>query len=355
MIFGLNYQVTLLTVPTDYQPEGCKPVSSTSRRLPSDCTIRLPNGAFDTYAEPRALETSEIAGIVEQFRRAARNARRAGFDGVEIHAGHGYLIDQFFKDGINDRTDDYGGSMQNRCRFGLEVMAAVAAEMGGEERTAIRISPVIDHLGATDSDPVALGLHLISELNKKKLAYLHMTEPRFNNKGATGLMDTADDCGIFRDAYNGVLMRSGGYTRESGMETIRSGGADLISFGRLFISNPDLPLRFAIESELNAYDRSTFYTHEQYEGYLDYPCLSEKEVSEGWAALRRRRKSARSGRTLPGSLRLNSGASGSGSGPSCGGQRVLYNNNMLPSPSPSPRTPHTPLLAASPTLYSSYD
>ncbi|MCO5612425.1 hypothetical protein L7F22_066692 [Adiantum nelumboides] len=119
-----------------------------------------------------------------------------GLDGVEIHGGHGYLVDQFSKNGINNRKDKYGGSIENKCRFGLEVVEAVASEMG-EERTAIHISPVIDHLGASDTDPDVLFLHLILELNKKQLAYLHMMEPGFNNKGDKGLMDTSKNWLLF--------------------------------------------------------------------------------------------------------------------------------------------------------------
>ncbi|MCO5570072.1 hypothetical protein L7F22_023786 [Adiantum nelumboides] len=253
------------TSPTDYQPDGCAPVSSTSQRLPDESTIRLPDGVMARYSQPRALHSQEIPLIIAEFRQATRNARRAGFDGVEIHGGHGYLIDQFFKDGINDRTDAYGGSVENRCRFALEVVDSVSSEMS-EECMAIRISPVIDHLGATDTDPNTLFLHLISKLNNKRLAYLQMTEPRFNNKGEKGVMETSENCLLFSEAYEGVMMLSGGFTRETGMETVWSGATDLVSYGRLFISNPDLPLRFAIEAKLNPYDRSTFYTHDQYVG-----------------------------------------------------------------------------------------
>lgn len=263
---------------TYYQPNGAAPVSSTNKRVP-DGSIRLPDGVMTEYSEPRALETDEIPAIVELFRQAARNARQAGFDGVEIHAAHGYLMDQFFKDGINDRTDEYGGSIENRCRFGLQVVSAIAEEIGND-RTAIRISPVIDHLGATDSDPESLGLYLISELNKMNLVYLHLTEPRFTNQGAEGVKETMENALLFSKAFNGVVMSSGGYTKESGMEAIKTGAADLISYGRLFISNPDLPLRFALGAKLNRYDRSTFYTHDQVKGYLDYAMLSAKQVEE---------------------------------------------------------------------------
>ncbi|KAH7290216.1 hypothetical protein KP509_30G036700 [Ceratopteris richardii] len=243
------------------------------------------------YSHPRALATEEVPLIVDQFRRAAIHARQAGFDGVEIHGAHGYLLDQFFKDGINDREDKYGGSIENRCRLAMEVIEAVSTEMG-QERTAMRISPVIDHLGATDSNPHALFLHLISQLNKKNLAYLHMTEPRFNNKGARGLTDTTENCSKFREAYNGVTMLSGGFTRASGMQAVHTGAADMVSYGRLFISNPDLPLRFAINSKLNAYDHSTFYTHDQFVGYLDYPKLSSEEIKQALSEHRKTTDSA---------------------------------------------------------------
>ncbi|KAH7290227.1 hypothetical protein KP509_30G037400 [Ceratopteris richardii] len=276
-----------------------------------------------------------------EFRVAARNARRAGFDGVEIHGGHGYLVDQFFKDGINDRTDVYGGSIENRCRFALEVIHAVASQMG-EERTAIRISPVIDHLGAVDSNPEALFFHLISELNRKRLAYVHMTEPRFNNKGADGLVDTRENCSKFREAYDGLLMLSGGFTRESGLEAIRNGAADMVSYGRLFISNPDLPLRFVIEANLNAYDRSTFYTHDQYVGYLDYPKLKSEEIRQGWSKQTQKKK-VRSG--LPHHPKLNIQPFSSAM---CG--RMLASPlAMRASPHSHVASPQTPLLVCSPS------
>ncbi|KAI5066050.1 hypothetical protein GOP47_0018674, partial [Adiantum capillus-veneris] len=178
---------------THYQPDSeglpCSPVSSTAQRIPKQWLIRLPEGVRAEYSQPRALRTHEIPFVVDQFRRAAQNAIQAGFDGVEIHGAHGYLIDQFLKDAINDREDEYGGSVENRCRFALEVMSAVVLEIGGQ-KTAMRISPIIDHLGAHDSDPIQLGLHLISRLNDMKLAYLHITEPRMTNKGLKSLAIT---------------------------------------------------------------------------------------------------------------------------------------------------------------------
>jgi 12-oxophytodienoic acid reductase len=199
----------------------------------------------------------------------------AGFDGVEVHAAHGYLVDQFLKDGINDRTDEYGGSLENRCRFLMEVLMAVTSEIGCN-RTSLRISPVINHLDATDSNPVDLGMYLVQKLSESfNLVYLHMTEPRFH---AQGVSETDLNCQVYRRAYKGIFMCSGGYTREEGMQAICSGYTDLVSYGRLFLANPDLPHRFQLNLPLNNYDRSTFYTHDPYIGYTDYPTATENST-----------------------------------------------------------------------------
>ncbi|GLJ43464.1 hypothetical protein SUGI_0903670 [Cryptomeria japonica] len=266
-----------------YQPNGDSPVSSTSRKISDDWKIQMLGGTLENYSTPRALATSEIKVIVQQFREAARNAMIAGFDGVEIHAGHGYLIDQFMKNKINDRMDEYGGSIENRCRFALEILSAVTEEIG-TERTAIRISPVVDHLDALDSDPMALGLYLAAKLNHFGLCYMHLTQPRYNaRKVKKEDLPSFHDChSLMRNAYKGTLMSTGGYTRESGMAAIRNGEADLISYGRLFISNPDLPWRFRLGAvKLNKYDRATFYTHDQVVGYTDYPFLYLEDDKRG--------------------------------------------------------------------------
>jgi len=149
----------------------------------------MPDGSYGKYPAPRCLATSEIPEIVEQYRQSAINAIAAGFDGIEIHGAHGYLIDQFLKDGINDRTDSYGGSLSNRCRFLLEVTRAVVSAIGAE-RVAVRVSPAIDHLDAYDSDPMRLGLAVVDKLNALQqeagcLAYLHVTQPRYTAYGQT--------------------------------------------------------------------------------------------------------------------------------------------------------------------------
>lgn len=194
-----------------------------------------------------------------------------GFDGVEVHAAHGYLVDQFLKDGINDRTDEYGGSLENRCRFLFEILTKITSEIG-PERTSVRISPIINHIGATDSNPIDLGKYLVRKLSSFNLAYLHVTEPRLH---AQGTIETEHNCRIYRDEYTGCFMSSGGYTREDGMKAIESGYTDLVSYGRLFLANPDLPLRFFLHLGLNNYDHKTFYTHDPCIGYTDYPSVHE--------------------------------------------------------------------------------
>ncbi|KAH9537221.1 hypothetical protein CY35_16G040800 [Sphagnum magellanicum] len=261
-----------------YQPDGAAPVSPTRNAIKRPFLAKLPNGQVDNYSEPRALATQEIPVIVQQFRRAARNAIIAGFDGVEVHAAHGYLVDQFLKDGINDRIDQYGGSLENRCRFLLEIVEQINAEIGAG-RTSVRLSPLMDHNDAVDSNPSNLALYLIEKLNDFKLAYLHVTEPRFHTVLGPA-KETDQNLQIYRDTFHGLFMATGGYTREDGMRAIRKGYADLISYGRLFISNPDLPLRFALNSTLNEYDRSTFYTHDQRSGYTDYPSLCQLQQQQ---------------------------------------------------------------------------
>ncbi|KAM5573512.1 12-oxophytodienoate reductase 3 [Rosa sericea] len=273
-----------------YQPSGGSPISSTNNPISNRWKILLPDGSQETYAQPRRLETHEIPQIVEQYRHAALNAIRAGFDGIEIHAAHGYLIDQFLKDGINDRTDEYGGSLANRCEFLIQIVQAVVEAIGAN-RVAVRISPAIDFNDATDSDPIGLGLAVIDKLNQlqynvgSKLAYLHVTQPRFFAQYNGGLAESDQDTDAqfmrtLREAYQGTFMASGGFTRELGMETVASGDADLVSYGRNFISNPDLVLRFKLNAPLNKYIRETFYTDDPVVGYTDYPFLDKESVKE---------------------------------------------------------------------------
>nr|KJB14236.1 hypothetical protein B456_002G115000 [Gossypium raimondii] len=192
------------------------------------------------------------------------------FDGVEIHGANGYLIDQFLKDQVNDRTVEYGGSLENRCRFPLQVVEAVADEIGAD-RVGIRLSPFADYNDCADSNPEALGLYMAQSLNKYGILYCHMIEPRMITQFES--QKTKNSLLPMRKAFKGTFIVAGGYNREEGNEVVAKGGADLVAFGRLFLANPDLPRRFELNAVLNKYDRNTFYTQNPVVGYTDYPFL----------------------------------------------------------------------------------
>ncbi|GAB4838029.1 12-oxophytodienoate reductase 3 [Ancistrocladus abbreviatus] len=267
-----------------YQPGEADPLSPTAKGISKPWTVLLPDGTHVEYPDKlHVLQTHEIPGIVEDFRKASLNAIRAGFDGCEIHGAQGYLIDQFLKDTINDRTDEYGGSRDKRCKFLLDITRAMA-EAIGVDRVAVRISPALDYLDAIDSDPLGLGLDVVERLNKLQeevggqLTYLHVIQPRF----MPGTQPTpGEDHGVYllrnlRRAYNGSFVSSGGYTKDLGNEGIAKGDTDLVAFGRFYLANPDLVKRFKLDAPLNKYDRSKFYTHDPVDGYTDYPFLDEE-------------------------------------------------------------------------------
>ena len=218
---------------------------------------------------PRALLIGEIPDIVEQFRLGAKNAKEAGFDGVEIHGANGYLLDQFLRDGSNRRTDDYGGTLENRMRFPLEIVRAVIREWR-PRNVGYRISPHFLFHGMSDSDPAGTFSTFASELDATGIGYIHLVEAVGGRLGATA--PEAIIAPLIRAKFNGALMLNGGYDAASGNEAIDSGLADLVSFGILFLANPDLPHRFAKQAPLNAGDPSTFYSGEK-RGYTDYPVL----------------------------------------------------------------------------------
>ncbi|KAG2375506.1 hypothetical protein LR48_Vigan442s003300 [Vigna angularis] len=249
---------------TGYQPNGQQPISSTDKAVMSS-----------EYTPPRRLRTDEIPHVVNDFKIAARNAMEAGFDGVEIHGAHGFLLDQFMKDQVNDRTDKYGGSLENRCRFSLEVVEAIVNEIGAD-RVGIRLSPFIDYFQSGDSNPLQLGLYMANALNRYNLAYLHVVAPRMGSMG--GKLESPQGMVSMRKAFNGTFIAVGGYDREEGMKAIAENRADLVAYGRLFLSNPDLPRRFALNAPLNKYDRQTFYKGhpDPLVGYIDYPFLDEE-------------------------------------------------------------------------------
>jgi N-ethylmaleimide reductase len=247
-------------------PGGQAPVSSTATRARGKTFIA---GGFAEVSAPRALRTDEIPGVIAQYRQSAELAIEAGFDGVEVHAANGYLIEQFLRDSINDRSDGYGGSMANRTRLLVEVMQAVAGAIGGG-RTGLRLSPVTPSNDAgIDSDPQALYEHAVSQLAALKLNYLHVVE------GATGgARDVAPfDYAALRQRFNGAWMVNNGYTRQMAVDAVASGAADLVAFGKPFIANPDLGRRLREDAVLNASDNKTFYGGGA-AGYTDYPTMS---------------------------------------------------------------------------------
>jgi N-ethylmaleimide reductase len=217
--------------------------------------------------EPRALETDEIPGVVEQFRAGAENAKRAGFDGVEIHAANGYLLDQFLRSGSNQRTDQYGGSPENRARLTLMVVEAVK-EVWGTERVGIRISPTGSFNDMVDDDPVTTYRVLAEQLQASGIGYVEMVEDSFQGNHAEGRPESVIDA--VRGAYKGPYMANGAYTPAEARERIEAGRCDLVSFGRPAIANPDLAERLRHGWPLNDWDSSTFYGGDA-GGYTDYP------------------------------------------------------------------------------------
>jgi len=252
------------------QPEGALPVAP---------SVIAATGEAQTYEEPkpfvtpRALETAEIPEIIEQFRQGAENALSAGFDGVEIHGANGYLLDQFLQDGTNQRTDNYGGSIENRARLHLEVTEAVVS-VWGADRVGIRLSPSSTFNSMHDSNPKATFGYLVEALNRFGLAYLHLLESGEADIRHSG---TPIPTSYFRPLFKGDLMTNRGYDREKGDAIIASGNADLVSFGTLFLANPDLPERFKLNAPLNQPDVTTFYGGGE-KGYIDYPTLKELQL-----------------------------------------------------------------------------
>jgi N-ethylmaleimide reductase len=224
---------------------------------------------MEPFVTPRALETAEVAGVVEDFRRAAANAREAGFDGVELHGANGYLVDQFLKDKSNQRTDRYGGSALNRARFLLEVTEAMVGEMGAE-RVGVRLAPTNPFNDVADSNPAATFGTAVGELNRLGLSYLHIVEPLPSDPVAAG---ERPDIGFFRRVWRGTLIGNEGYDLARAKAALRDGTVDLVAFATLFLANPDLPERFRRGAPLNPPDRPTFYAGGA-KGYTDYPALA---------------------------------------------------------------------------------
>jgi len=253
------------------QPNNQLPVSSSA--VKASGVINTSEG-HKIMVTPIALKTDEIPGIVNDYKNASLNAIDAGFDGVEIHGANGYLPDQFLHDGSNKRTDEYGGTIQNRCRFVLEIVEECCKAIGSG-RVGIRLSPSGIYKDMFDSNPVVLYEYLINELNDYDLAYLHLMEPYQALEPAEKYTKYLKEVTpYFRKIYNGPLITNVGFNFESGNKIIEDGHADMVAFGKLFISNPDLVERFAKGAPLNPWNTDTFYYGGE-KGYIDYPFLDD--------------------------------------------------------------------------------
>lgn len=247
--------------------EGKLPVAPSA--LPVAGEIHTPSGKKKIEV-PRALGLDEMPCIIDQYKNAAMNAKAAGFDGVEIHGANGYLLDQFLRDGSNNRADQYGGNLKNRARLPLEVARAVI-DVFGAERVGYRISPHFQIYSMSDSDPLETFSYLAKELNRLRLGYLHMiervSEPQL-------VLPEERLAPAIREIFEGSFILNGGYDAKKGDEAIRKKEADLISYGSLFLANPDLPERFKKNAPLNSPDIKTYYAGEE-KGYIDYPTLQK--------------------------------------------------------------------------------
>jgi N-ethylmaleimide reductase len=262
---------------SSFQPGGVLPVAPSAVPIAADLKTGTADGKLVPYETPRALETGEISGIIEAYRQGAKNALAAGFDGVEIHGANGYLIEQFLQSNSNLRTDQYGGSIENRVRFLMEVTRAVI-DVWGADRVGVRLSPYGVANGSGEADPMPLYTHAIQSLDPLGLAYLHFIEPRSSGAGRAEVnhQNVPSAMALFRPLWKGKLITAGGFTGEAANAAIAEGHADAIAFGRIFISNPDLPRRLAHGFPLTPYNRATFYGGEA-AGYTDYPEHSELE------------------------------------------------------------------------------
>jgi len=258
-IFSQLWHVGRLSHP-DFL-NGETPVSASAIACPGN--IRVPSG-HKPYPTPRALDASEIPGIIEAYRIGAQNAKDAGFDGVEIHGANGYLPDQFLRDGTNQRTDEWGGSIENRARFLLAVTDA-AISVWGADRVGVHLSPrALEHHGIDDSDPAAIFNYVSGELGRRNIAFIFVRE---SIEGGTRY-----EPGM-KAAFGGPVIANERFTFEQAENALETGEADAVSWGQLFIANPDLPVRVRLDAPLNDPDTSTFYAQGA-TGYTDYPALS---------------------------------------------------------------------------------
>jgi N-ethylmaleimide reductase len=250
--------------------DGAQPVAPSAIAITSS-EVRTPEG-MKPYVIPRELLLEELPIIVDGFKKAAENAKLAGFDGVEVHSANGYLLDEFLRDGSNKRTDKYGGSIENRARLMLEVLQAVC-DVWGSDRVGIRISPLNSFNSMIDSDPVALSTWLAKRLNDFDLAYLHVMRADFYQQ------QTGDVLTPIRENYQGVLIGNMGYDAKEAEKAVATGKLDAVSFGVSFIANPDFPERIKVGGSLNQPNPETFYSFDE-KGYTDYPFVEDGNLNQ---------------------------------------------------------------------------
>jgi len=270
-IFLQLWHVGRISHPS-HQPDGKAPVAPSAIAAKNSGTYTADWKPTEILT-PRALTLAEIKEIIEDFSSAAKNAKEAGFDGVEVHGANGYLLDQFLQDGSNKRTDEYGGSIENRSKLLLQVVDAVI-KIWGKGRVGIRLSPYGTFNDMSDSNPEKLFSYVIKQLDKREIAFIDLIEPRSSSAGSQdkNISDAPQVNKIFRKLFKGVIISAGGYSPQTAKEAVENNDADAVSFGRFFISNPDLPQRIKEGAELNKYDRATFYGGGE-KGYTDYPTL----------------------------------------------------------------------------------
>jgi N-ethylmaleimide reductase len=256
----------------DLQPDGNAPVAPSAIKPEGAKTYINADSGMVEIPTPRALTLEEMPGIVEQFRQGAENAKRAGFDGVEVHAANGYLLDQFLKSASNIRDDAYGGSLDNRLRLPLAVVEAVV-DVWGAERVGVRISPTGSFNAMEDADPEATFGAFAGRLDALGIAFIEVVEDSFQGNHASGRPDRVIEA--IQNAFSRTYISNGGYTADEARERIAAGKTDMVTFGRPFIANPDLPERFRLGAPLNDWDDGTFYGGDEH-GYTDYSSLAEQ-------------------------------------------------------------------------------
>jgi N-ethylmaleimide reductase len=281
LIFLQLWHVGRISHPS-LQPDGMLPVAPSAIKPGGEAFIENEKGEGQLvpFVTPRALQIEEMPYIVRQYARGSRNALEAGFDGVEIHAANGYLLDQFINSSTNHRADRYGGAIENRARLLLEVVEAVS-DVWGQDRLGVRLSPLGTFNDMGDDDPETTFGYIAEKLNGCPLAYLHVVNPAFTrvekgiepNPGAQRMLD------LLREKYRGTLIVAGGFDHDTAEGWLRQRKADLIAFGRKFLANPDLPERFRSRASLNADDPSTYYGGGA-KGYTDYPSLARERGEE---------------------------------------------------------------------------